>query len=200
MKRKFRVIFAMLAVTICALCIAGCSKEVSSDGNSGEEGSGVSFLSNLFSKDYEVGKNPKIEEMYMVVYESGTFSSEYGEYVYDKYEAHDSHGDCYVEVDMFDIETAKQVKTKVVITEEECHEIFKILEGCKYVEKKKTDSGAMDGFMDSSSSRFDLGWYDSPGGNWYIESDSETRNSFIDAVKKAAGVTADGEFTFYVSR
>ena len=136
----------------------------------------------------------------MVVYESGTFSSEYGKYVYDKYEAHDSHGDCYVEVDMFDKESKEQVKTKVDITEEECRNIFKILEGCKYVEKKKTDSGAIDGFMDSSSSRFDLGWYDSPGGDRYIKSDRETRNAFIDAVKKAAGVTADGEFTFYVSK
>ena len=74
------------------------------------------------------------------------------------YEAHYSEGKSYVIVDTFDSADEKQIKTRVDISDEACLEIFGIVEGCKILKKAASDPNVMDGFMDSSSSRFEARW------------------------------------------
>ncbi len=135
-----------------------------------------------FFKNYKVGEDPKLTEIYNAYCMTSMHSLDHG-YIYDKYTIRKKDSKYYAETDIFDEEKEEQVVTQAEITNAEYSNIIKLIDGCAYVRQGKADPDRMDGYVDEENSYADIIWDRMPDGAWELAMDSDTRRLFCEAVK-----------------
>ncbi|ETP72807.1 hypothetical protein UYO_1224 [Lachnospiraceae bacterium JC7] len=139
-------------------------------------------------RNYTVGQNPKLSDIYRVYCMSSMYSSDYG-YIYDTYSVGIRSGNYYAETDLFDEDNNKQILKTVSITEDEYLNTLSIIEGSKYEKKDAPDPNRMDGYMDELNQTSDMLFEHMPDGSWELKLSTELRQAFIDRVSELTGDT-----------